>query len=189
MRPLVLILLLGCTLPDPVPTSPKERALAPGAHNSQVERERKHRHEVHSATGQGGKAPSPAETLTTALVHQRVQDWLKAHSSKGILRIQDHRTQEIVSLEMKEMLAPAWRVAGRGFFAGKGRPVQWRRTGVFTCVRFQVVGEAGQVDLDIWLGDESDNQEVTEVLIHKEPGKSGAAELYELAREDPTALP
>ena len=170
-------------------TSPKERELAPGASNSQVERERKHRHEVHGATGQGGRAPSPAETLTTAFVHQRVQDWLKAHSSRGVLRIQDHRTKEILSLEMKEVLAPAWRVAGRGFFEGFRRPVQWRRTGVFTCVNFQVVGGAGQMDLDIWLGDESDNQEVTEVLIHKEPGESGTLELYALAREDPTALP
>ncbi len=189
MRPLVLILLLACTQPDPVPTSPKERALAPGAHNSQVERERKHRHEVHDATGQGGDAPSPSETLTTALVHQRVQDWLKAHSSKGILRIQDHRTQKVVSLELNEVLSPAWRVAGRGFYAGKRRPVQWRRTGVFACVTFQVVGGGGQMDLDIWLGDESDNQEVTEVLIHKEPGESGTLDLYALALEDPTALP
>jgi hypothetical protein len=170
-----------------------DRALAPGAHNSQVERERKHRQEVHGATGLGGNAASPAETLTTAFVHGRVQDWLKTHSSRGILRIRDHRTNEIRSLEFQEMLAPAWRVAGRGFFAGKGRPVQWRRTGVFACVNFQVVGEAGQVDLDIWLGDESDNQETivaeNEVLIHKEPGASGTVELFALAREDPTALP
>jgi hypothetical protein len=189
MRPLVLILLVACTQPDPVPTSPKERGLAPGAHNSQVERERKHRHDVHTATGQGGDAPGPAEALTTAFVHERVQDWLKAHSSKGVLRIQDHRTQKVVSLDFKELLSPAWRIAGRGFYAGKRRPVQWRRTGVFACVTFQVVGETGLMDLDIWLGDESDNQEVTEVLIHKEPGGSGSVELYSLPREDPTALP
>jgi len=164
--------------------------LAPGAHNSQVERERKHRHDVHSATGQGGDAPSPKETLTTAYVHQKVQDWLKVHSTrKGVLQIQDHRTQRVTSLELPELLSPAWRVAGRGFFAGKRRPVQWRRTGVFTCVTFQVIGGEGQMDLDVWLGDESDNQEVTEVLIHKEPGGSKTVELFSLEREDPIALP